>query len=167
MCSLSAFYPAAAARPQPAAAQRRGFHKVLKGFASSLRFPPRFALTTNGVSVVCASCERALGGSIGRVTRRQGEWVAYVGCDIFAAHSAKRLAMTSRQVQWRRFTFFDKDTIAEDIVSELGAEVSCMHTAGGRLYLGKSSDSASARIRTVKEPRPLEGGGYLSERYSR
>ena len=45
--------------------------------------------------------------------------------------------MTSRQVQWRRFTFFDKDTIAEDIVKDLGAEVSCMHTAGGRLYLGK------------------------------
>lgn len=41
-----------------------------------------------------------------------------------------------RQVQWRRFTFFDKDTIAEDIATELGAEVSCMHTAGGRLYLG-------------------------------
>ncbi|CAM9660205.1 unnamed protein product [Pylaiella littoralis] len=42
----------------------------------------------------------------------------------------------SRQVQWRRFTFFDKETITEDIVTELGAEVSCMHTAGGRLYLG-------------------------------
>lgn len=42
-----------------------------------------------------------------------------------------------RQVQWRRFTFFDKETITEDIATELGAEVSCMHTAGGRLYLGK------------------------------
>lgn len=41
-----------------------------------------------------------------------------------------------RQVQWRRFTFFDKETITEDVAAELGAEVSCMHTAGGRLYLG-------------------------------
>lgn len=46
--------------------------------------------------------------------------------------------MTSRQVQWRRFPFFDKDTIAEDITVELGgADVCCMHTAGGRLYLGE------------------------------
>ena len=46
--------------------------------------------------------------------------------------------MTSRQVQWRRFPFFDKDTISGDITMELGgAEVSCMHTAGGRLYLGE------------------------------
>lgn len=46
--------------------------------------------------------------------------------------------MTSRQVQWRRFTFFDKDTIAEDVKQELGgAEVTCMHTAAGRLYLGE------------------------------
>lgn len=41
-----------------------------------------------------------------------------------------------RQVQWRRFTFFDKETVTEDVATELGAEVSCMHTAGGRLYLG-------------------------------
>lgn len=47
--------------------------------------------------------------------------------------------MTSRQVQWRRFTFFDKDTITEDVKQELGgAEVACMHTAAGRLYLGGS-----------------------------
>lgn len=70
--------------------------------------------------------------------------------------------MTSRQVQWRRFTFFDKDTIAEDIVSELGAEVSCMHTAGGRLYLGKSMAFASARIRAVLVLRLLEGGGVCA-----
>lgn len=44
--------------------------------------------------------------------------------------------MTSRQVQWRRFQFFDKDTVAEDVALELGAEVTCMHTAAGRLYLG-------------------------------
>lgn len=43
----------------------------------------------------------------------------------------------SRQVQWRRFNFFDKETITEDIAAELGAQVSCMHTAGGRLYLGE------------------------------
>ncbi|CAM9107763.1 unnamed protein product, partial [Scytosiphon promiscuus] len=45
----------------------------------------------------------------------------------------------SRQVQWRRFNFFDKETITEDIAAELGAQVSCMHTAGGRLYLGDTS----------------------------
>lgn len=43
----------------------------------------------------------------------------------------------SRQVQWRRFAFFDKETVAEDVANELGAEVSCMHTSGGRLYLGE------------------------------
>lgn len=43
----------------------------------------------------------------------------------------------SRQVQWRRFAFFDKETVAEDVATEIGAEVSCMHTAGGRLYLGE------------------------------
>ncbi|CBN79204.1 conserved unknown protein [Ectocarpus siliculosus] len=45
----------------------------------------------------------------------------------------------SRQVQWRRFAFFDKETVAEDVATEIGAEVSCMHTAGGRLYLGDAA----------------------------
>ncbi|CAM9884046.1 unnamed protein product, partial [Discosporangium mesarthrocarpum] len=47
--------------------------------------------------------------------------------------------MTSRQVQWRRFTFFDKDTLAEDVAQELGTQVTCMHTAKGMLYLGDDS----------------------------
>lgn len=61
-----------------------------------------------------------------------------------------------RQVQWRRFTFFDKETTTEDIASELGAEVSCMHTAGGRLYLG-----AFGGLRWIKR---LIFDGYSSSR---
>mmetsp|Transcript_12125 Transcript_12125/g.15869 ORF Transcript_12125/g.15869 Transcript_12125/m.15869 type:complete len:945 (+) Transcript_12125:71-2905(+) len=43
--------------------------------------------------------------------------------------------MASR-VQWRRFTFFEKDTICEDLSAEIGAVITCMKATEEGIFLG-------------------------------
>jgi hypothetical protein len=76
-------------------------------------------------------------------------------------HIAHALAgdMASRQVQWRRFAFFEKETLSEDLTLELGAQVTCLAAAAGNTLLlgdesGKlavSSDSFASEQRTQRK----------------
>jgi hypothetical protein len=67
--------------------------------------------------------------------------------------------MASRQVQWRRFAFFEKETLSEDLTLELGAQVTCLAAAAGNSLLlgdesGKlavSSDSFASEQRTQRK----------------
>lgn len=55
---------------------------------------------------------------------------------IYQPKDENKLLIMSGHVQWRRFAFFEKESVCENVESELSGKVTCAICEGGSLFLG-------------------------------